>query len=177
MTSSSSFPPDEAGDSPQIAQTSNPSPDESSIPAAKSTPVQDTPEYVPANVPSVTSATDEVEDVLPRSITPQGTLLKSMISVTVTEIPSTEGTFEINVSSLVTADEKNAEWSATEDRTPDTEIIYTDRTTADEDLLRTTYVKSEIVEGNEEIELSPEDLKGNKVNQDKIQQDVAALSF
>ena len=168
MTSSSSFPLGEASVSPQIAQTSNPSPD-ASIPAAKPTPVQDTPEFEPENLPSVASAADEVEDVQSRSITPEDTLLKSMISVTVTEIPSTEGAFELNVSSLVTADEKNAEWRVAEDREPDTEIIYTDGATTDEDLLRTTYVKSEIVEENEEIEMRTEDLKRDEVYQDKIQ--------
>ena len=169
MTSSSSFPLDEANVSPQIARTSSPSLDGNGLPEVKSTPVQDIPAFEPENLPSVASAADEVEDVLSKSLTPQDTLLKSMISVTVTEIPSTEGTFEINVSSTVTADEKNAEWSASEDRAPDTEIIYTDGATTDEELLRTTYVKSEIVEGNEEIEMMAEDLKRDEVYQDKIQ--------
>ena len=169
MTSTSSFPLDEAGVSPQIGQKDRPSLDGNGLPEVKSTSVQNTPEFEPANVPSVTSAEDEVEDVLPRSTTPEDTLLKSTIAVTMTEIPSTEGTFEINVSSFVTADEKIADWSAVEDREPATDIIYTDRTTTDDDLQGTTYVKSEIVEGNEEIEMRAEDLKGDEVKQDKIQ--------
>ena len=169
ITSSSTFPLEETGVSPQMSQTDNPSLVESSLPAVKSASVQDTSKFEPEDMKSIHSAADDVENVLSRSITPPDTLLKSMISDTVTEIPSTEGTFEINISSLVTADEKTAQWSAPEDKASAGEIIYTDGTITDEDLLRTAYVKSEIVEGNEELEIRAEDLKRDEVYQDKIQ--------
>ena len=177
ITSSSSIPLEEAGVSPEKTQTNNPSRDGSGLPAVKSTSVQDTPTFEPEDMRSVTSAADEVEHVLSRSITPPDTVLKSMISDTATERPSREGAFEINVSSSVTADEKTAQWSAAEDKTSATEIIYIDGTTTYEDPLGTAYVKSEIVEGNEELEMSAEDLKQDEVYQDKIPLDVAALSF
>ena len=160
VTSSSIFPLEEAGVSPEIAQTNNPSPDGSGLPAVKSASVQDTPTFELKDMQSVTSAADEVENVLSRSITPPDILIKSMIADTVTERPSREGTFEINVSSSVTADEKTAQWSAPEDKAS--------ATTTYEDPLGTAYVKSEIVEGNEELEMSAEDLKQDEVYQDKI---------
>ena len=168
VTSSSIFPLEEAGVSPEIAQTNNPSPDGSGLPAVKSASVQDTPTFELKDMQSVTSAADEVENVLSRSITPPDILIKSMIADTVTERPSREGTFEINVSSSVTADEKTAQWSAPEDKASATEIIYTEGTTTYKDPLGTAYVKSEIVEGNEELEMSAEDLKQDEVYQDKI---------